>query len=572
MLLLAAPLAAQAPAPVQVKIEGVSSTLERNIRLELPLGRAAADKEKLPPPRIRQMFRSSDDAIGLALQPFGFYRPVIRKSLTQDGDRWLASYDIEPGRPVIVRSVQVEIRGDGATAPAFEKSRAEFPLHPGDTLQHLPYESAKLALLTLASDSGYLSARFDTSAIRVDRNADTAGVLIRFDTGPRYRFGEVRFEQTALSPTFLATRIPFKRGRPYRRDKLLELQNNLAADPYFSVVEVVPHPERAVGLEVPIDVTLTMQRPQAYEIGGGYATDNGPRVRGFARLRRLNRRGHHAEADLDVSTVQQSASARYVIPAVLHPMGALTFVAGYALLNPLTSSSHAGVVEARLSRQRFGWNETASFGFHRESFVVGADTGVAKLLIGGLSYDRTRSNNAVFPTRGYRARFGLEGSMKPLATSTFLRLDAGVKWVRGLGPRTRVLLRGDVGDVLGRDFHALPPSVRFFTGGDQSVRGYRFETLAPRDSAGNIVGGRVYVATSVEMDYRFLDRWAFAGFTDVGDATAAFTLQMRQAVGVGLRWLSPIGLLRGDVAYTLNPPSYLTGSRFRLHLIVGPDL
>jgi translocation and assembly module TamA len=566
------PLLAQAPAPVKVKIEGVSSTLEQNIRLELPLGRAEAGKEKLPPPRIRQMFRSSDNAIDLALQPFGFYRPVIRKTLTQDGQRWLATYDIKPGPPVIVHSVDVHITGEGASTPGFAKARADFPLHVGDTLQHLPYESAKLALLTLASDSGYLSAKFDTSVIRVDREADTAGVLIRFDTGPRYRFGRVVFRQDVLDTSFLATRIPFKRGTPYRRDKLLEFQNNLAADPYFSVVEVVPHPERADGLEVPVIVTLTPQRPQAYEAGVGYATDNGPRVRGFARLRRINRRGHHAEADLDVSTVQQSASARYVIPAVLNPMGSLTFLAGYALLNPLTSSSHATVVETRLSRQRFGWNETASLGFHRESFVVGADTGVARALLGGLSYDRTRSNNAVFPTRGYRARFGVEGSAKPLATTSFLRLDAGIKWVRGIGPRTRVLLRGDAGDVLGGDFHALPPSIRFFTGGDQSVRGYRFATLAPRDSAGNVVGGRVYVATSVETDYRFLERWAFAGFTDIGDATSAFTLHLRQAVGVGLRWISPIGLLRVDVAYTLNPPAYLTDKRFRLHLIVGPDL
>jgi translocation and assembly module TamA len=156
---------------------------------------------------------------------------------------------------------------------------------------------------------------------------------------------------------------------------------------------------------------------------------------------------------------------------------------------------------------------------------------------------------------------------------TFVRLDAGAKAIQSLTPRMRLIARGDVGKVFTNNFRTLPPSIRFFTGGDQSIRGYRFAELAPRDPAGNVIGGRVVVAASLETDYRFLERWAVAAFTDVGDATEAFTLHLRQAVGIGVRWISPIGLLRVDAAYTLNPPSYLTGTRrLHFHLVVGPDL
>jgi translocation and assembly module TamA len=559
---------------VKVEITGLSGDIERNVRLLLPLAIAEEDKQRLPPARIRQLFRSGDHEIALALQPFGLYRPTVRRSLRESPKRWVAHYDIDPGPAVIVRSVDLVFTGEGADAPAFQKARADFPLHPGDSLHHLPYESAKLALIALASDSGYLAAKFDSAAIHVDRVADTAGVVIRFDTGPRYRFGDVTFDQKLLDPHFLYSRVPFKRGDPYQRDKLLHMQQYLADDPYFRVVEVMPHPERAQNLEVPIEVNLGFFPPQAYELGVGYATDNGPRGRAVARFRRLNRRGHHAELELSVSTLQQTLSGRYIIPGVLHPTGALTFLAGYGLLNPQVSSSHTFILEARLTRRRFDWQESISLGWQRTSFTVASDTGAVSMLVGGLSYDRTKSDNNVFPSRGWRARGVVQASGAGLLSDvSFLRLDAGAKVIRSLTPRTRVLVRADAGRVFTTNFHTLPPALRYFTGGDQTIRGYRFESLAPLDAGGNEIGGRVVLAASVESDYRFLERWAIAGFTDAGNATDAFTLHLRQSVGMGLRWISPIGLLRVDAAYTLNPPAYLAGrGRLHFHLVVGPDL
>ena len=572
LTLLAMPVAAQ-EASVEVVIEGIEGDLEANVRAMLEIARAADEGEALTSARVRQLHDGSEDDVRLALQPFGFYEPVVRSSLRRAESRWIARYVIEPGAPTIVRSATVELTGPGAESPAFREQAAAFPLDPGDTLRHAPYEEAKVALLAVAADSGYLAASFDTTLILVDREADTASILIRFDTGPRYRFGPVSFHQSILDPEFLRTRVPFERGELYRQDELLELHGNLAEDPYFVSVSVMPRPELAEGLEVPIEVQLEPQRPQSYELGGGYGTDTGPRARAAARFRRLNRRGHNAEAEVTGSLVEQSLSTSYTIPAVLHPTGALTFLAGYAALNPEEANSRTALVGARLTRRRFGWDESFSLMYQRSGFEIGPDTAVSSLLTAGLAYARTWAESQVYPMRGLRTRLEVSGAHDAvLSDATFIRAIAGAKVIRGLGPRVRGIVRGDIGRMFTNDFSELPPAVRFFAGGDQSVRGYRYQALGPRDDLGNARGGRVLLAGSVEADYRLLERWAVAVFADGGNALDSFELDLQYAVGAGVRWISPVGLVRLDGAFAIERPEAVSGGDFRLHLMIGPDL
>lgn len=568
----AAPLAAQ-DAGVRVEIAGVPEDAEANIRALLDIARAAERGDELSSARVRQLHDGAEDDIRLALQPFGFYDPVVRSSLRRDEDGWLARYVIEPGDPIIVRGVAVELAGDGAESPAFRETAAAFPLSTGDTLRHRPYEDAKLALLAVAADSGYLAADFDTTVIVVDRLADTANILIRFDTGPRYHFGPVSFDQTILDSSFLATRVPFRAGDLYRQDRLLELHENLAEDPYFTTVEVVPREDLAQGLEVPIEVELEPRRPQSYEVGAGYGSDTGPRGRAAARFVRLNRRGHNAEVELTGSLIEQSVSTRYTIPAVLHPTGALTFLAGYAALNPEGSRTRTALVGARLTRRRFGWDESFNLTYQKAAFEIGGDTAVSRLLTAGLAYERIRSDSRVYPLSGVRTRLEVSGAHDALLSdASFARVLGGAKLIHGFGPRFRGIVRGDAGRVFTNDLSELPPTIRFFAGGDQSVRGYRFQALGPQDAGGINVGGRVLLAASVEADYRLLEQWAVAAFVDAGNALDAFELDLQTAVGTGVRWISPIGLVRVDVAFAVAKPENIGGGDVRLHLMIGPDL
>ncbi len=559
--------------PVRVELAGVSGDAERNVRTVLEIARAA-DHGKLAPSRIRELHQRADADIELALEPFGYYRPTVVKSLKEVGGTWVAHYAIQPGPAVMVRTVELRLTGEGAKAAPFRKLVEDFPLHPGDTLHHLPYEAAKLAFLTVAADSGYLDAKFDTSDVRVDRAASTADVQLRFDTGPHFRFGPVTFNQNVLDPKFLQTRVPFRRGEAYRGDKLLQLQTALGQDPYFTRIEVIPRRDLAQGREVPIEVQLEARKPREYEVGGGYGTDTGPRGRFAVEWRRLNRRGHTAKAELTASPIEQSISTQYQIPAVASPTGMLTFLAGYALLNPSVSNSKTILTGVRLGRQRFGWQESLSLTYHHEAFRVGVDSGTTDMLIAGASWERLRADDQLFPSKGLRLRLSLQGSQHGLLASTsFAQVQATAKLIRSIAPGMRVLLRADVGRTFTNDFRGLPPTLRFFAGGTQSVRGFGYLDLGPRDQLGHVIGGRTLEVASLELDHKIFNRWAIAAFTDVGDALQDFSLSVKQGaleqgVGAGIRWVSPIGLIRIDGAFGVTRP----GTPFHLHFSMGPDL
>jgi translocation and assembly module TamA len=247
----------------------------------------------------------------------------------------------------------------------------------------------------------------------------------------------------------------------------------------------------------------------------------------------------------------------------------LTLLAGYAILRPSTSSSRSYIASARLSRPRLGWRETFSLSYQREAFRVASDSATSTLFMPGASWERTRSDSRIFPMSGIRTRLGLQAAHDGvLSSASVLEISAGVKIVRGIGSRSRVLARADLGRIFTNEFRRLPPTLRYFAGGDQSVRGFGYRSLGPRDPKGKVIGGQNLVVGSLEVDFRVAPRWAVAVFTDAGNALEDFTLTLEQGIGAGIRWVSPIGLIRVDGAIPTTEP----GAKPRLHLSIGPDL
>jgi translocation and assembly module TamA len=165
----------------------------------------------------------------------------------------------------------------------------------------------------------------------------------------------------------------------------------------------------------------------------------------------------------------------------------------------------------------------------------------------------------------------LQGS--PVGSTSFAQVEVAAKLIESIAPKTRILLRGDVGRTFTNAFRTLPPTIRYFAGGSESVRGYGYLSIGPLDVQGNVIGGRTLEVGSLELDHRIFNRWAIAAFTDVGAALDDFTLSVRQnalqqGVGGGIRWLSPIGLIRIDGAFAVTQP----GTPFHLHFSMGPDL
>jgi translocation and assembly module TamA len=140
--------------------------------------------------------------------------------------------------------------------------------------------------------------------------------------------------------------------------------------------------------------------------------------------------------------------------------------------------------------------------------------------------------------------------------------------VRPLGHRGRLLARARLGGMTVDDFSALPASERFFAGGDQSVRGYDYQTLAPRDINNEVIGGRYEAVASLEADYLFIGNYGAAVFVDAGNAADSFPPEPKIGAGIGFRWRSPVGMLRVDIAHPFDDPL----NDYRLHISIGPDL
>jgi translocation and assembly module TamA len=555
-------------APVRVQIDGIRGAERRNALTTLSIALATSERV-VNEARIQRMHARAPAEIALALQPFGYYRPQVESDLIREPRRWTARYLVNPGPRVTVRRVSVEVTGDGAGEAGFREAVQRFPLTEGAPLSHVTYELGKTRLLNVASELGYLDGRFETHELRVDPESYTAEVRLAFDTGPRYRFGTVSFDQDVIDPAVLESYVRFQRGEPFSTLPLLGLQSALSDSPYFSRVEVVPRRDLAQGMEVPIEVNLVPRRPQRYEVGVGYGTNTGLRGSLQMELRRLNRRGHRALGEILASAIEKRVSGRYVVPFGTPGQQVLSLAAGIARLTPSTSSSDAIVVSTTLAQSHGRWQETFALTFQLEDFEVGADSGTSYLLMPSASWSLTRANDRVFPTRGGRVRLELQGAVRGLgADASFGRIRVNSKIVQAITAHTRLLARLDLGGTVTSQLRELPPSIRFFAGGDQSVRGYEYRSLGPVDDFGNVIGGRVLAVASLEVDQRVFNRFMLAGFLDVGNAMDSVNWNLEQGLGGGVRWLSPVGLVRLDVAVALSR----AGNPLRLHITVGPDL
>jgi translocation and assembly module TamA len=187
----------------------------------------------------------------------------------------------------------------------------------------------------------------------------------------------------------------------------------------------------------------------------------------------------------------------------------------------------------------------------------------------GVDWTRVRADHPIRPRTGSRLSLEARAAGDALGSDTsFVQAIAQGKWIWSLRGGARLLVRGHVGATLKRSFDELPPSVRFFAGGDNSVRGYDFEALGPVDASGEVVGGSALATGSFEFEQPLRERWSLAMFVDAGNAFEGSNLDAKTSVGLGGRWQSPLGPIRVDLAHPLDDEA----DDWRLHVSLGPDL
>jgi translocation and assembly module TamA len=187
----------------------------------------------------------------------------------------------------------------------------------------------------------------------------------------------------------------------------------------------------------------------------------------------------------------------------------------------------------------------------------------------GIGWTRVIADNPLYPRNGLRVNFKTRGSLQEVISDiSFLQLMGSFKGILGLPWRSRVIGRVDAGATFMNSFDQLPPSVRFFAGGDNSIRGYAYKSLGPENASGDVEGGKNLLVGSLEIEHRFADKWALAAFVDAGNAFDDTVIDAKTGVGLGIRWRSPVGPIRLDFAHPLDNSDEL----FRVHFVMGPEL
>ena len=547
----------------------LSSTLVDNIDLYLSLRRLAGRKQ-VTPAAVQRAHQRAPDQIREALAPFGYYEPVIVAALDRSDTLLQARYQVDPGPATRLRTVDVQVFGPAGSLPQVRAALAAIKLPPGQRLRHARYDAAKQSLLDAVYDAGFLDAAYEVAALRVDPQALAADVTLHLRSGARYFFGDVVLRQDILRPRFANRLVAIEPGTPFDAGQLVDLQLRLGDTDYFEAVTVTAGREAALAHRVPITIETLAKKSQQYTAGLGYGTDTGPRGRLGVELRRLNRRGHQFSADLQGSSIRNTLAAEYRVPFrnVLEDRYRIFARVEQAEVGDAdTDQFSLGLQREETWR---GLRRQLYLKYDGENFAFGdAPSQQSRLLIAGLSLSYQRSDNPLFARRGVSVNFDVHGAEARLASETsFLQGMLGVNAVWPLGPRARFLVRGEAGVIEADDFGRLPPRERFFTGGDRSVRGYAFQTLSPRNAAGDDIGGSHLSVASVEADYLVRGNLGLAVFADHGGAGQHFGDALRTGVGIGLRYRSPVGMIRVDLAHPLDDDD----NAFRLHLSLGPDL
>lgn len=562
LLYLSAPVTS-----ADVSINGLSGEAKKNVQLTLSL---AKEQCQTPEWKIRGLFNKADDEIYRALRALGYYNPAVKKSLVFDSKCWQAEFTIERGPQTIVSGADITLNGDARDDPEFQKLRNSLLAEKGKALRHDQYEKMKSRLEALAMERGYLDAAFSEKELLVDKANNTAQVKLVFNTGKRKVFGAVTVEQNILNSELVDRFISIKRGDFYSSEQLAKTHAALSKSGYFGRIDIVPDTGNSREGQVPVGIKLYPGKRHHYSFGIGYDTDKGPLFNAAYINRLVNRRGHFIDANIDITPVLSTADAEYNVPLDDPANDFFSVGAGFKREDVSVYRSKAAKLSARLKHTfDSGWKQTLFIDSLYEDFTIGSTSNQVYLLVPGGSWLRSVADSTMRPTRGYRLELNLAGSYKnPISEVSFAQGSISAVWTHPMPWRGRFIARGEQGATLVDQFDKLPTTYRFFAGGMNSVRGYAFRHLGPKDNSGNVIGGKLLSVVSVEYEHYLFDDWGVAAFIDSGNAYNPGNIRLKTGVGVGVRWYSPIGPIRLDVAMPLSEAD----SSFQIHFAAGTRL
>ncbi|EJG0662203.1 outer membrane protein assembly factor [Vibrio parahaemolyticus] len=550
-------------ADVSLKLKGIDGALEDNVKAYL-----SSIPEKDYSTSLRFQARL-DQSITEALNALGYYHAKISYSISEGNDELIVN--IHKGLPVKIKVMDVVISGEAKEDEEFTNLIAKSPLKVGRILNQGEYDSLKSGIRNLALQRGYFNGDFKLNKLEVIPELNEANVRLHYDSGIRYHFGPVEITGSQIWENRVESMRPFEIGEPYLVSDVGEYNQNLSNTDWFSSVFVEPDLSKLEdGRELPIKVSLAPAAKNQIETGIGYSTDTG--LRGTLKWKKpwVSARGHSFNTALSLSKPEQTITAGYKIPLddVLREYYQLQFGLKH-LDNRDTESLESNLAVERHWLTDGGWHKTVYVRHLYENFSQGLQDDGVQFVLPGATFSRTRVRGGSMPMWGDKQSVTVEyGDPALLSETRVLRLLGRSSWIRGIGENHRGLFRLEGGANITEEFEKLSPSLRFFAGGDNNIRGYGYESISPVDESGALTGAKYILSSTLEYQYRVYGNWWAATFYDIGDAFND-TPEWKSGAGVGIRWASPVGPVSFDFAWGLDEKP---NNEFRIHFSLGPEL
>ena len=563
-------------AGVSVELEGLNEEMSEATRSSLRL--ADYGKRDISPAELRASFKNADEQIRKALEPFGFYDVEIDKKLTGDANNgWKARFVVTPGKPAIVREEKVEVRGEGKQQRRVAEAVAGFAPKVGDRLDHATYEASKQVIDSSLRGSGFLDAKYAQRRVTVKPEEESADISLIWDSGPRYKFGPRALlgrravprtnscsssSPGAKTPSSTPSRCSTCSSAWWMRTT----SSWCRCSRRWTRRKTAPCPSTCCSIVMNAPCTPARCTTARTSVP---ACAWAPSAAGSTR--RATRR----MCSSSTRSACRKFSTHYQIPRPGREDRSYDFGAAYRDETTDTSRSRNFQLAATRSEKRWhGFTRTLGVKYFKGDFEIGQDEdnlefGESQLLFAEGTLTRRRVNDRIAPRRGYVLEFGVRAASEAIVSDTDIAQAWGrLTWLLPQGERGRFKFRAEAGAMAVGNFDALPPDIRFYAGGDRSIRGFDYQAIGETSAAGNIIGGKYLALGSVEYEYYFNDSWGAAVFSDAGDAfTDEFNLNA--SVGVGLRWRSPLGPIRVDLAV---PVETQLEKSWRVHVLLGPDI
>ena len=542
-----APLGSTKNLPVAYQLQGLNQDLISPIQDDLDRNLQALVHPSSED--IQFWYHHSISDIKQALEAYGYFKPIIKNSLKKVDGSWNANFKISVGPPLRITSLKILVKNTNPVNIQITKLIANFPLHKGDVLRSDIYEEAKQKLLTQVVADGYLSAYFSKHTILINRKTYTSELILILNPGPRYYFGPITFQQSILNNSLLKRYIPFKAGDPYSSSKLLKLQDNLNKSGYFQNVSIPDTQINKQNQNLPVNIMLTPRPSQQYTAGIGYGTDMGVRGTLGWESRYLNKEGHRLSILSQLSKVQNSLQTTYTIPGKHPSTDNYNFnfaIVRKKLAQVTTTTQQIGIASVGKWKD---WQRNLFLNYQTERFsYLNKPKTNSHLLTPGISLSHSKFDNPLFALHGYRLNLKFQGADQNLLSNTsFLQSEIQGEYILSWDDDSRLLFRGDIGYTIISNQGNFPPSLLFYAGGSQSVRGYAFQSLGP---------GRYLMTGSIEYQHRIINNFYGAIFFDAGNAVNNFPINVKKGSGLGLVWASPLGPMEITAAKALNLPGH----------------